>query len=168
MSVDTTNEQVEVMPNSNGLMAIPEEFQKLLTPSDAFERRNRVTDVTIILMLATAGFYDLLQFGLNFIPLLGNILAGLVGVFSWLTFYVWGSIKGWGFTDTVKKIVVRVVLPFLGLIPVFNWGPEITIGVALTILIIKSDDFVYNKTKGKVDTEKIIQGLQFFKLFREV
>lgn len=158
-----------------------EEVRKKVRESEEnFERRNRVTGTTIFLMLSVAGFYDLLQFGLNFIPILGSTLSIMVGIFSWLTFYTWTSIKGWGFSDTIKKAGVSLFqnkdflkwiakfCPILGVIPIFNWGPEIMGGVFLTILIVKSDDFVYNKTKGKVDSEIIKEGLQFFNVFRNV
>lgn len=132
-----------------------------------FEKRNRVTETTVILMLAVAGLYDLMQFGLNFIPVIGWILASLVGVWSWLTFYTWTSIKGWGSADTLKKWVVKYGLPILGIAPIGNWGPEITIGVFFTIAIVKSDDFIYNKTQGKMDSAIIKQGIQYFNLFRD-
>ena len=133
-----------------------------------FERRNRVSTTTVILMLSVAGFYDLLQLGLNFIPFIGWIFSGLVGIWSWLTFYVWTSIKGWGFADTLKKWVVSFGLPFLGIVPIANWGPEITIGVFLSIAIVKSDDYLYNKTKGRIDAETIKEGLSFLNVFRNV
>ncbi len=132
-----------------------------------FERRNRVTITTVILMLSVAGFYDLLQFILDWIPFVGWILSFFVGIFAWLTFYTWTSIKGWGFSDTAKKWIVWL-LQGLSIIPVLNFGPEIMAGVLLTILIVKSDDFVYNRTKGRVDAEIIKEGIAFFNLFREV
>ncbi|GEM_PF-2548805 len=146
---------------------ITEVRSKIVEASDRFEKRNRVTTTTIILMLSVAGFYDLLQFGLDWIPVLGWILSSFVGIYAWLTFYVWTSIKGWGFTDTVKKWGVYG-LQVLGVLPLLNFGPEITMGVFLTLLIVKSDDFIYNQTKGQVDVENIKQGLQFFNLLRDV
>lgn len=132
-----------------------------------FERRNRVTTTTIVLMLSVAAFYDLLQIGFNFIPFIGWIFASLVGIYAWLTFYVWTSIKGWGFADTLKKWGVQLLYAF-ELISIFDDLPAITFGVFLTLLIVKSEDYVYNKTKGKVDEEVIKQGIEFFNLFRDV
>lgn len=133
-----------------------------------FEQRNRVTITTILLMVLTAIFYDVVEAGLDFIPFLGWILSGFVGIFAWLTFYVWTSIEGWGMSDTVKKFVVSRAIPLIGVIPIFNALPEITLSVIFSILIVKSDDFIYNRTKGRVDIETVKQGLQFFNLFRDV
>ena len=140
---------------------------KMARAAESFEKRNRVTTTTIILMLSVAGFYDLLQFGLDFIPFVGWILSSFVGIFSWLTFYTWTSIKGWGFADTLKKLLAQLLM-FLGILPILNFGPEITMGVLLTILVVKSEDFVYNVTKGNIDAEIVKQGIEFFNVFRDV
>src|SRR3989344_3847687 len=123
-----------------------------------FEKRNRVTKITIVLMVVVALFYDLVQFLLNLIPFAGWILAGLVGVWSWLTFYTWTSIKGWGMSDSIKKFIVSKVLPFIGCVGVLNVGPEITAGVIFTILIVKGEDVIYNMSGGKLDKEVLIEG----------
>ena len=119
-------------------------------------------------MLVVAGFYDLLQFGANFIPFVGWILSSFVGVWSWLTFYTWTSYLGWGYADSIRKWIVKAVLPALGVLPIANWGPEIIVGVFLSIAIVKSDDFIYNKTKGRVDANVIKEGMKFFNVFRDV
>lgn len=126
-----------------------------------FERRNRVTKMTIILMVSVALFYDLVQFGLDLIPLIGWVLSSFVGIASWITFYIWTSIKGWGMSDTIKKWFVSKVLPAIGCLGLMNIGPEITAGVIFTILIIKSEDTLYNKTKGRVDFQTLEEGAKF-------
>lgn len=133
-----------------------------------FERRNRVTTITMVLMLSLAGFYDLLQFTWNFVPFIGWIISSYIGICAWLTFYMWTTIKGWGMSDTVKKFIVSKILPAIGCIGILNIGPEITAGVVFTILFIKSEDFVYNKSKGKIDEQTIKEGLKFFNVFRDV
>ena len=152
--------------------AIKQKFQevtkKVAESASRFETRNRVTKTTIVLMLSVAGLYDLLEFLLDLIPFVGWILASFVGVYAWLTFYVWTSIKGWGKTDTIKKWIVQYGLPALGIIPIADIGPELLVSVFLTIAIVKSDDFIYNKTKGRLDIENIRQGLAFFNIFRDV
>lgn len=150
--------------NEEGLAEIKKKVGQTI---EKFETRNRVSNTDIFLMLSVAGFFDLGQFALDWVPLFGWILSGLVGIFSWLTFYTWTSVKGWGFTDTLKKWLVYF-LQALSVVPVFNAGLEIMAGTLLTILIVKSDDFIYNKTQGRVDLENIKQGMAFFKLFRNV
>jgi hypothetical protein len=144
------------------LTEIQDKFTKvgrLMKDSAArFEKRNRVTEITIVLMIMVALFYDLLQFLLDLIPFVGWILSGLIGIFSWLTFYTWTSIKGWGMSDSIKKIIVSKILPAIGCVGVLNIGPEITAGVIFTILIVKGEDVLYNKSKGRLDKEVLIEG----------
>lgn len=156
--------------------------KKVESASKNFERRNRVTDTTIFLMLFVSLLYDSFQFGLNFIPFVGWILSFLVGIYAWLTFYVWTSVKGWHFADTVvksglkgfayflskNKWIIRYVLPVIALIPIVNSIPEVTAGTILTLLIVKSEDYAYNKSQGRIDEETIKQGIEFFNLFRNV
>ncbi len=105
-------------------------------------------------MLGTALFFDALQAILAFIPYVGWIIAWLVGIFAWLTFYVWTSIKGWGLSDTVKRIVVQWALPLAELTPLGIF-PIWTARVILQLSFLKAEDVLYNSTKGKADVEKI-------------
>src|SRR3989338_2693099 len=130
--------------------AVGEIKRKVNEANSRFEKRNRVTTITIVLMVSVSLFYDLIEAGLDLIPFVGWILSGFVGIFAWLTFYTWTSIKGWGMSDTVKKFLVSKVLPFIGIIPVINIVPEITTGVILTLIFIRAEDTLYNKTKGRV------------------
>ncbi len=169
MSIEQTlSETVKELIPESAQQQLNKVRQKIQNSAEHFERRNRVSEITIILMLAVASFYDGAQFLLNYIPFVGTAFASFVGIWAWLTFYTWTSIKGWGSTDTLKKWIVTYAIPFIGIAPIANWGPEITIGVFLSIAIVKSDDFVYNKTKGRVDGEIIKEGLKFFNVFRDV
>ena len=47
-----------------------------------FEKRNRCTNTTVFLMLSVALFYDLLQFGLDWIPFIGWIKIIFVDLIS--------------------------------------------------------------------------------------
>ncbi|HEY4490218.1 MAG TPA: hypothetical protein VJC12_03120 [Candidatus Paceibacterota bacterium] len=120
------------------------------------EKRNRVTLTTTYLMFGTALFFDSLQFVFSFVPFLGWILSGIVGIFAWLTFYTWTSIKGWGWSDTVKKIAINWALPLVEVFPIINGLPLWTLRVAIQIAIIKAEDVLYNSTQGKVDVKNIL------------
>lgn len=156
-----------------------QKIKKKIDESSAnFERRNQATITTVVLMLSTAFFYDLLQA----IPFVGWLISPFVGIYAWLTFYVWTSSLGWGKTDTavkyglswiakfkpVAQFLAKYVFPFLELIPGLSSVPAITLGVFFSIAIIKSDDFIYNHTKGKVDAEILTEGVEFFNVFRNV
>jgi len=142
--------------------------EKMSEAAARFERRNRVTQSTVILMLMTAGFYDLLQFLFDLIPLIGWLLSSGVGIASWITFYIWTSCKGWGMSDTVKKFIASKVLPAIGCVGLLNIGPEITAGVIFTLLIIKSEDTLYNKTKGNVDFQILQEGAGFLNYLKKL
>ena len=120
------------------------------------EKRNRVTASTTYLMVGTALFFDALQFILNFIPFVGWILSFIVGIFAWLTFYTWTSIKGWGWSDTLKKIAINWGIPLFEIFPVLNDLPLWTVRVAIQISIIKAEDALYNRTQGKIDIQNIV------------
>jgi hypothetical protein len=119
------------------------------------EKRNRAHTSTFVLMLATAIFYDVLQVYLSLIPFVGWILSAIVGLFAWLTFYVWTSLKGWGLSDTVKQVIVNWAIPFIEIVPLLNLLPTWTLKVVISYFFLKSEDLLYNVTGGKADAEKL-------------
>ena len=56
------------------------------------EEKKGLNNTTIVLMVAVALFYDVLQWFLAFI-----FMGWLVGIFAGLTFYVWFKIRGMSF-----------------------------------------------------------------------
>jgi hypothetical protein len=141
---------------------------KMAESEAKFEKRNRVTTTTIILMVSVAGFYDLVQGWLDLVPLIGWILSSFVGIASWLTFYIWTSTKGWGMSDTAKKFIASKVLPAIGCIGLLNIGPEITAGVIFTLMIVKAEDTLYNTTGGRVDTQVLEEGVGFLNYLKKL
>ena len=123
------------------------------------EKRKRVDAISAGLMVLTALIYDGIQFALDFIPIVGWILSSLVGVFAWLTFFTWTSIKGWKISSVQNQFVNDIVLPFIDLIPIINALPMQTIKIVRLILLIKAEDTLFNATHGKLDIEKVSQTL---------
>jgi len=123
--------------------------------STRVEKRNRVKTHDYILMIGTALLFDAIQALLLMIPFLGWGMSLLVGIFAWLTFYLWTSIKGWGLSDTIKQFIVQYLIPFIELIPIINVLPTWTLRVILQLSFLKAEDVVYNTSNGKVDIEKI-------------
>ncbi len=79
---------------------------------------SKVSTITAILMIGTALFFDALQALLGWIPVVGNIFAGLLSIVIFLTFLVWfwmhgikmitpkrmGSLVGGGLIELVPYI----------------------------------------------------------------
>ncbi len=123
--------------------------------AEKIDKRNRVTKTTIVLMVSTAILFDAIQVLFLLIPFLGWLVAAIISIYAWLTFYVWMSIKGWGMSDSVKKITVAWLFPFLETIPILNVLPVWTLRVIMQLFIVKAEDVLYNATQGKVDLEKM-------------
>lgn len=140
-----------------------------------FKKRNRVQTKDIILFVGTALFFDFLQILFSFIlsfawiffaipvigkilsvvaPVFGATLSIIISVFAWLTFYTWTSIKKWSVSGITKRLIVRWLIPIIEIIPYLNILPTWTIRAIMQLLAIRSEDVVYNTSKGMVDLEK--------------
>lgn len=92
---------------------------------------SKITNATFVLMLATAGFYDLF----SAIP----IVNWLVAVFAWLTFGLWFAILGVGLISP-KKFAVWGTSAVVGVIPAISALPELTAAIILTVLIVRAEE----------------------------
>ena len=86
---------------------------------------NPIKDTTIFLMIFTALCFDGVQAIVGWIPILGNILAGLASIFIFLTFFLWfkmygismmtpkrfGSLAGGGLIE---------MIPYINLLPAWT------------------------------------------------
>lgn len=125
--------------------------------------RQRISKITGILMITVAMIFDLIQFGLTFIPFVGWLLSACLTFIAYVIFWTWNNRLGISFSGTMKKaltagnqamlkwaVVLLEVIPGLdGLIP------GITVNTVSTILLVRAEDAVYNATHGKIDTKKI-------------
>jgi hypothetical protein len=118
-------------------------------------KRNRADTTTLAMMLSVAIAFDSVQALLLPIIFVGWILSSMLGIYAWLTFYVWTSIKGWGFSDTMKQFLIGAVLPSIEVIPILNTLPTWTLKVVLTYSFLKAEDVIYNATGGRADVEKL-------------
>ncbi len=88
--------------------------------------KNKISGSTAFLMVAVAIFFDLIQFLLAFIPLIGFILNKLISIVAGLTFWLWLTIKG---LKGRQKLILGgsffveiLPIPFLSALPVFTGG----------------------------------------------
>ncbi len=109
-------------------------------PDITIEYKYRIDRTTFWVMLSVALFFDLIQLGLDFIPILGWIISSVVSVFAFLTFFVWFKIREVGFFTKfgIKKLMTIVVIPLLEL--VFSFIPGLSVMVILTYSFVKIED----------------------------
>ena len=70
----------------------------------------------------------------------GEILSSVISPVASFAFVVWFWILGVSFIKNPKKLVAMGGQAIIGLIPVINTLPELTLGVVVTILLTRSED----------------------------
>jgi hypothetical protein len=118
------------------------------------ESRNRIPSHTAVLMGSTAFFFDTLQglFGIfHSIPVAGTVLATAIGwavtFIAAFTFFLWFKLHGISFLDSgVRKLITFFGGTLIELVPLLNILPAWTLSVMLLIVIVRTEDTLYNKT----------------------
>lgn len=107
----------------------------------------KISKITIGMMVAVALFFDGIQFGadlLNFIPFVGFILAWTitsgVSIFAWLTFFLWFKLKGVKFDS--KVVATTTGAFFIEMIPVLNALPAWTLSIVVVFLFFQSKEIL--------------------------
>lgn len=124
------------------------------------EKRQRISSIQGIFMLAVAGIIDGVQFLLNFIPFVGWIATSLISVFAWLTFFTWFKLNGVGFLSgktTVLKIASIFGVSILEIFPIINDFPAWIVYIVIMIFIVKAEDTIFNKTGKNIEIRKILK-----------
>jgi len=94
------------------------------------EKEKGLENHTIVFMIVVALFYDALQLALAF-----AFMDWLVGIFAFLTFYVWFKMKGMSFMKPKRALVmgggfIIEIIPVLSILPAWT--------LAVTILALDS------------------------------
>lgn len=113
--------------------------------------RHRIGKIQATCMIVVALLFDGLQVILT--PLLIGLLVNWIFSFiAWILFYIWMRLNDVGFLDTgVKKIITVLVSILIEIPPGINAFFGITFGIIILLVIVNSEDALYNKTHGKVD-----------------
>lgn len=120
-------------------------------PATTSAPKQRIDWITAILMIWLALFYDGIQFLLNFIPIIGNILSSLlIGLWAWLSFYIWFKIKGVSFSKPSRSITLFGA-GITEMVPLLNALPAWTLAVLILIATTKAEDAL----GVKIPTKKI-------------
>lgn len=121
------------------------------------EKRQRISNIKWILMVAVAVVIDGLQFLLNFIPILGWFFVSLISVFAWLTFFVWFKFNGISFLEGKRAILKFASLfgvSIIEIFPLLNDLPAWTAYTVLMFFIIRGEDMLYNSSIELIGARK--------------
>src|SRR5262245_104197 len=93
----------------------------------------KIKGITATFMAGTAICYDVFQFLLNLIPVFGNLFSIGVGLFAWLTFYVWFKGLGVDFAKPKRAIGlwgagISEMIPILNALPAWTGAVIYIIG----------------------------------------
>lgn len=101
------------------------------------EKKNKeIKDTTAGLMIGTALFFDGLQAIFQVAPAIGQILAAMIAVVAFLTFWLWFKLYGVNFA-TPKRSAYLGGGFIIELIPILDILPAWTLAVTLIITDLK-------------------------------
>lgn len=131
------------------------------------EPTSLINNTTAVLMITLALFYDLVQFltegffGLLagtaiLAPLatIGPVVAFLITVWAWLSFYVWFKMKGVSF-GSAKRASAMVGGALIEMLPVINMLPAWTLSVATIIITTRAEEKIQKIPGAKAVTNKL-------------
>jgi|SRR3989344_4799595 len=102
---------------------------------------------TIVFMIVVALFFDLLQWLFEFI-----YMAWLVGIFAWLTFFLWFKMHGISFFKSPKKLAAAAGSSLIEMmpIPIISSLPALTAAVVYIALQSKLKEVVAKVPGGQI------------------
>ncbi|MEK7500851.1 MAG: hypothetical protein AAB642_01870 [Patescibacteria group bacterium] len=112
---------------------------------DEEKPQHKISTVSFGLMLGFAALCDLVSFGLQFIPPVGQILNPVLGFIFNMILWFWTSQKGLGSKGAKAAAISWIVewIPFIGALPTFS--------AAVTAL------FVYSRALEKIPLPAVQQ-----------
>jgi hypothetical protein len=103
--------------------------------------KNQLNDSTIFLLFFTSLFFDGFQALIGWIPYIGNVVAGLIGFFAFMTFWLWLHMKGIKMM-TPKRFGALGLGGVIEMIPFVNILPAWTMVIAYIIGTTKIKEIV--------------------------
>ena len=92
-----------------------------------------------VALIVTAGCIDLFQALLN-ILIVGEFFSAIISVCADVLFIIWFWMLGVSFTKNPKNLAAMGTQALIGLVPILNTLPELTLGVLAVVLITKVED----------------------------
>jgi hypothetical protein len=103
------------------------------------ERTERITETLGWIFVITAFSIDGFEVVLNAVGI-GEVLSTIISLCADMGFVIWFWTKGVTFVKKPKNLAAMGIQAIIGLIPVLNTLPELTLGVLAIVLITRSED----------------------------
>ena len=120
---------------------LPNDYDDSPNPEEAEASDGKIEKISnpeFVMMIIVAVIFDSLQFIISLTSLIGGVTALIggiiatgIGLFGWLTFFVWFKIKGISFSSA-RRMTREVVTRLIELIPYLNMLPMLTFTVVVT------------------------------------
>ncbi len=114
----------------------------------------KISDPIKVLMLVVAVFFDVVKFGINFIPILGQVLAILVGIFAQMTFWLWFKMKGVSY-NSAKRLIPVISATLIGFVPFLDMIPDLTLEMIFVLGTLKAEE-VLEKVPGGQTASNVV------------
>ena len=111
------------------------------------QHRKRLSNTDAFFFIWSAVFFDTLNALINILPFLGQILSIFVTLVANGIFFFWFQSKGVSFSKNPKQALALFGPDVIELIPIWNILPGITLGVVLTVVMVKLEDAVLGSTR---------------------
>jgi hypothetical protein len=102
--------------------------------------KERIDSTDGQLMVITAFGLDFFQGIIGAIPFAGPIIAPVISLFIWFTFFIWLKLHGVSITDTIERIALMFGGFLLELVPLLNILPIWTLTILITVLLVQRSD----------------------------
>jgi hypothetical protein len=103
------------------------------------EHKQRIKVWMAFAMVITALSFDGFNALLNLV-VIGEILSSIISPVATFGFIIWFWLQGVTFIKSPKKLAAMGGQALIGLIPIINTLPELTLGVLVTIILTRSED----------------------------
>lgn len=100
----------------------------------------RIDSGTMQFMIIVAFGFDFFQGIILAMPFVGFIIAPLIGLFAWLTFFVWFHKHGITLTDSLARFIIINSAFLFELVPGINILPFWTLSVFISLVLIRAGD----------------------------
>ncbi len=113
------------------------------------DKKPQISDPIKVLMLVVAIFFDVVKFGINFIPVLGQVLSVFVGIFAQMTFWLWFKMKGVSYNSS-KRLIPVISATLIGFIPFLDMIPDLTFEMLFVLGTLKAEEVLEKVPGGKM------------------
>ena len=108
-------------------------------PQQQEEKKGRIKIWMGAAMIIVALSIDIFNAILN-IAAIGEVLSSIISPIATFAFVIWFWMLGVSFMKNPKKLAAMGGQAIVGLIPIINTLPELTLGVLITIILTRSED----------------------------